>query len=63
MLGVARHTPCHGFLPGLAHGALFSEHAKARRDMAEGLRPPRIPLSKAAIGRPLSRMPVYTRSP
>jgi hypothetical protein len=20
---VARHTPCHGFLPGLAHGALF----------------------------------------
>ena len=21
--GVARHTPCHGFLPGLAHGASF----------------------------------------
>jgi hypothetical protein len=62
MLGVARHTPCHGFLPGLAHGALFSKRAKARRDMAEGLRPPWIPLSKTAIGRLLSRMPVIIRS-
>ena len=59
----ARHTPCHGFLPGLAHVTLRVKRAKARRDMAEGLRPPPIPLSTAAIGRLPSRMPVIIRSP
>jgi hypothetical protein len=44
-----------------ACNALF-KRAKARRDMAEGLRPPRAPLPLAAIGRPLSRMPVIIRS-
>ena len=68
MLGVARHTPIlsmkrgHGFLPGLAHVTPRLKRAKARRDMAEGLRPPPIPLSTAAIGRLLSRMPVIIRS-
>jgi hypothetical protein len=62
LMGVARHTPCHGFLPGLTRARLFLR-LRARRDMAKDLSPPKAPLPSAAIGRPLSRMPVYTRSP
>jgi hypothetical protein len=50
------HEEWHGFLPGLAHGALLSEHAQARSGRAKGLRPPGTPLPLAAIGNRLSPM-------
>jgi hypothetical protein len=39
LMGVARHAPCNGFLSWLAHWALSLKRAKARGNMAEGLRP------------------------
>jgi hypothetical protein len=62
LLGVARHTPCHGFLPGLAHVTLCSSVRRPGGTWLRELCPPGTPLLPAAIGRPLSRMPVYTRS-
>ncbi len=62
LLGVARHTPRHGFLPGLAHVTLCSSVRRPGGTWLRELRPPTIPLPPAAIGRPLSRMPVIIRS-
>ena len=49
------------FCPGWRTGPLV-QSAKARRDMAEGLRPQRVTEPEAAIGRTPSRMPVIIRS-
>jgi hypothetical protein len=59
---VARHTPCHGFLPGLAHVTLCSSVRRPGGTWLRELRPPQVTEPNAAIGRPLSRMPVIIRS-
>ncbi len=62
LLGVARHTPCNGFLPGLAHVTPCSSVRRPGGTWLRELRPPQVTEPKAAIGRPLSRMPVIIRS-